>query len=177
MRNFPKKRVQIKKFYLINERINHPQLRVVDSQSQQIGILSKEEALKLAREKNQDLVLIAPQAQPPVAKIIEFSKFLYQENKKAKKAKIGSKGGTKDINFSLFIAPNDFNRLVKKGSEFIKEGYQLRVNLLLKGRELGKKDRAFDLINNFLKQLGEIKISKPPRLEGNVVRAVAVKSK
>lgn len=177
MRIFPKKRVVNQKFYFINERINGPTLRVIDSQGKQIGILTKEEALDLSRKQNKDLVLIAPQANPPVAKIIEFNKFLYQENKKAKKNKSGAKGGTKDINLSLFIAENDFNRLIKRGNEFIKDGYQLRISLVLKGRELIKKEYAFELINRYINSISEVKVTKPPRLEGNVIRAVLVKSK
>lgn len=177
MKNFPKKKRQSPKFYFLNERINHPTLRVVDNQGKQIGVLTKEEALGLAKNQNLDLVLIAPNTQPPVAKIIDFNKFLYQENKKARKSKSGSKGGTKDINLSLFIAENDLKRLIKKGNEFVKEGYQLRINLLLKGREHTKKDRAFALIKDFINQLKEVKITKEPRLEGSVIRAVVVKGK
>lgn len=177
MKNFPKRKRQSNKFYFLNERINHLKLRVIDNKGKQIGILTKEEALNLAKSQNLDLVLIAPQAQPPVAKIIDFNKFLYQENKKAKKSKSGSKGGTKDINLSLFIAENDLKRLIKKGEEFLKEGYQLRINLLLKGREYTKKDRAFALIKSFINQLKEVKIAKEPRLEGRVIRAVIIKGK
>lgn len=177
MRNFSKKKKQSHKFYFLNERINHPTLRVIDNQGKQIGVLAKEEALGLAKNQNLDLVLIAPQAKPPVAKIIDFNKFLYQENKKARKGKAGSKGGTKDINISLFIATNDLKRLIKKGEEFIREGYQLRINLPLKGREQTKKDRAFALIRDFINQLKEVKITKEPRLEGRVIRSVVVKGK
>lgn len=177
MRSFPKKRGLNQKFYLLNEKINQPNLRVIDDQGKQLGILTKEEAVNLAKREGKDLVLIAPRGQPPVAKIIEFSKFLYQENKRAKKSKSGHKGGTKDIKFSLFIAENDLNRLIKKGNTFVKEGYQLRINLVLKGRENIKKERAFELINSFISKLEGVKISKEPKLEGNVIRSVVVKAK
>ena len=177
MKNFPKKKKQSHKFYFLNERINHQTLRVIDNNGKQIGILLKEEALNLAKNQKLDLVLIAPQAQPPVAKIIDFKKFLYQENKKAKKSKSSSKGGTKDINLSLFIAENDLKRLVNRGAKFLKEGYQLRINLPLKGRERTKKDRAFVLIKDFINQLKEVKIAKEPHFVGSVIRAVIVKGK
>ncbi len=152
-------------------------LRVVDFEGKNWGVISRDEALKKAKELELDLVLVAPQANPPVAKIIDFKKFLYQENKKEKKSKSGQKGGTKDINFGLFIAQNDLQRLIKKGQDFIKEGFQLRLNLVLKGREIIKKQRGFDIISYFINNLGPVKISKPPKLEGQVIRAVVVKSK
>lgn len=167
-----------KKYYEINYRINADNLRVINEKGEQVGVMSKNEALKKAQELGVDLVLIAPQAQPPVAKIIDFKKFLYQEEKKAKEAKKGVKKSiTKDINLGLFIAEGDLLRLVEKGKEFLADGNQVRINLTLKGREIAKKQMAFDLINKFLGLLGEINISKPPRLEGRVVRTVVAKKK
>jgi len=140
--------------------------------------MDKSEAMRQALEKEVDLVLIAPQAKPPVAKIIDFKKFLYQEEKKEKEAKKGiKKSGSKDISLSLFIGVADLVRLENKGKEFLKEGYQVRVNLLLRGREVVKKPMAFDLVNKFIASLGEVNVSKPPRLEGRVIRAVVAKKK
>ncbi|GIW64906.1 MAG: translation initiation factor IF-3 [Patescibacteria group bacterium] len=167
-----------KKYYEINYQINADNLRVINEKGEQVGVMSKNEALKKAQELGLDLVLIAPHAQPPVAKIIDFKKFLYQEEKKAKEAKKGVKKSiTKDINLGLFIAEGDLLRLVEKGKEFLADGNQLRINLTLKGREIAKKQMAFDLINKFLRLLGEINISKPPKLEGRVVRTVVAKKK
>jgi translation initiation factor IF-3 len=151
---------------------------VIDDQGRQIGVLSKEEALRLAQEKELDLVLIAPNADPPVAKIIDFKKFLYQEEKKQKEAKKGiKKSVVKDIKLSLFIGPADLERLINKAREFLAEGNQVRLNLTLRGREMGKKDMAFDLIKKFIGSLGEINVSKEPRLEGRVIRAIVAKRK
>lgn len=153
-------------------------LRVIDSQNNQIGILTKEEALKKAYNEGVDLVLIAPNANPPVAKLIDFKKFLYQLEKKEKEAKKGvKKGVVKDIQLSLFIGPADLERLINKGKEFLEDGHQLRISLTLKGREIVKKQMAFDLINRFISQLGEINLSKPPRLEGRVIRTVLARKK
>lgn len=172
------RRPQHKKFYFLNYRIEAPTLRVIDDKGKQIGILSKQEALNTASDKELDLVLIAPKANPPVAKIINFKKFLYQEEKKLKEARKGIKRSiVKDIKLSLFIGPADFNRLINKGIEFIKEGSQLRMNLTLRGREISKKDMAFQLIRRYIASLGEVNISKDPRLEGRVIRAVVAKKK
>ncbi|MCX7956080.1 MAG: translation initiation factor IF-3 [Patescibacteria group bacterium] len=178
MRIFHKPKNQQKKFYETNWRINAPTLRVINEKGEQLGILSKNDALKKAQDEGLDLVLIAPSANPPVAKIIDFKKFLYQEEKKAKEAKKGiKKGTTKDINFNLFIASADLERLINKGKEFLNEGYQLRLNLTLRGREIAKKNMAFELVNKFIASLGEINLSKPPRLEGRVIRTVITKKK
>jgi len=174
----PKPKYQPRKYYDINYRINAPTLRVINEKGEQIAVMTKEEALKKAQEQELDLVLIAPKAMPPVAKIIDFKKFLYQEEKKAKEAKKGiKKSTTKDISLSLFIAEGDLSRLENKTKEFLKEGHQVRINLTLKGREMGKKQMAFDLVNRFITSLGEVNISKPPRIEGRVIRSVVSKKK
>lgn len=164
--------------YIINERIIAPELRVVDDLSKQIGILTREKALKLAKEKDVDLILIAPDAKPPVAKLIELNKFLYKEEKRLKEAKKGSKRGhIKNLQLSLFIGPADFERFVSRGKEFLSEGNQLRINLLLRGREVSKKDLGMQLIKKYISTLGELNISKEPRIEGRVISAVVSRKK
>jgi translation initiation factor IF-3 len=153
-------------------------LRVINEKGEQVGVLSKTEAQRQADQAGIDLVLIAPNAKPPVAKIIDFKKFLYQEEKKEQEAKKGiKKSGSKDISLSLFIGVADLTRLENKGKEFLKDGYQVRINLLLRGREVVKKPMAFDLVNKYIANLGEVNVSKPPRLEGRIIRAVVAKKK
>lgn len=170
--------VQKKKFYQLNHRIEAEQLRVIDEEGNQLGVLRKEEALKQAKAKEADLVLIAAQADPPVARIIDFKKFLYQQEKKQKEAKKGiKKSFTKDIKLSLFIGKNDLDRLLNKGREFLEEGSQVRINLTMKGREVIKRDRAVELVKQFIIDLGEVNVAKEPRVEGRVVRAVVSRKK
>lgn len=169
---------QPRKFYTINDRIQASPLRVVDNEGQQLGVISKDEALAQAKSREEDLILIAPTANPPVAKIIDFKKFLYQEEKKLKEAKKGIKKSiVKDIKLSLFIAAGDLGRLEQKGKEFLEEGNQVRLNLTLKGREMGKKTMGIELVNRFIQSLGEVNVSKEPRLEGRVIRAVVSRKK
>lgn len=178
LRTFYKKASKKRKFYLINYRIENSPLRVINEEGKQIGVMTKEEALQQAQEKGVDLVLIAPKANPPVAKLIDFKKFLYQEEKKEKEAKKGvKKSVVKDLKLSLFIAPADLARLENKGKEFLNEGHQLRLSLTLKGRENAKKNMAFELIRKFISALGEVNISKQPQLEGRVIRAVVARKK
>ena len=177
MRNFYRHRPE-KKFYFINHRIEAPTLRVIDKEGKQIGILSKFDALKQAQTQELDLVLIAPKADPPVAKIINFKKFLYQEEKKQKEAKKGIKKSiVKDIKLSLFIAKADLNRLINKAKDFLDAGNQVRINLLFRGREIGKRALGFDLINKVIKDLGEVNISKEPRLMGRIISTVISRRK
>ncbi len=178
MRTFHRPRYQPRKYYFINYRIEAPTLRVIDEKGEQVGVITKEEALRKAQELELDLVLIAPKAVPPVAKIIDFKKFLYQEEKKAKEAKKGiKKSTTKDVSLGLFIAAGDLARLENKGKEFLSEGHQVRINLTLRGREMGKKQMAYDLVNKYIASLGEVNVSKPPRFEGRVIRSVVAKKK
>jgi len=98
--------------------------------------------------------------------------------KKLKEAKKGAKKSVvKDLKLSLFIGPADFDRIVKRGKEFLDAGNQLRLNLTLRGREIVKKQMAFDLINRYIGQLGDMNVSKEPRLEGRVIRAVIASKK
>ncbi|MEK7071018.1 MAG: translation initiation factor IF-3 [Patescibacteria group bacterium] len=164
--------------FVINFQINFPQLRVIDWEGKQIGVLSKEEALKIAQEREEDLILVAPKANPPVAKIIDFKKFLYQEEKKLKEAKKGiKKSVVKDLKLSLFIAQADLERIIEKAREFLSDGNQVRINLTLKGREMGKQSMALELARKFIAQLGDINVSKEPRIEGRVIRAVVSRKK
>jgi len=141
-------------------------------------LMSRDEALDEASKRGLDLVLIAQNAKPPVAKITDFKKFLYEQEKKQKEAKKGAKKSVvKDIKLSLFIGPADLERMVNKTKEFLDEGNQVRLNLTLKGREIVKKQMAFDLLKKFIEGLEEVNISKEPRLEGRVVRAVVSRKK
>lgn len=164
--------------YVINDRIQANSMRLIDDKGKQIAILSRQEAFNIAQEKQLDLVLITNQVEPPVVKLIEFNKFLYQENKKQQEAKKGSKkSGIKDIKLSLFIGKGDFDRLVKKAREFLENGHQVRIGLLLKGREMGKKPMGFDLISQYIKSIGEVSLSHEPKMQGRVIIAVIGRKK
>lgn len=177
MRRFNKYKPK-RKFYFINHRIEAPTLRVIDKEGKQVGILNKFEAIQLAQKEEQDLVLIAPSADPPVAKIIDFKKFLYQEEKKGKEAKKGIKKSiVKDIKLSLFIAHADLERLINRAKQFLDEGNQVRLNLVLRGREFGKKGMGFDLVNRVITRLGEVNVSKEPRQMGRIISTVISRKK
>lgn len=143
-----------KKFYRINQYIRAPKLRVIDEDGKQIGILALSEALEKAKEKGVDLVEIAPTANPPVAKIIDFKKFRYLEEKRERKAKRGIKGGEiKGIRLTPFIAQADFDFRIRRAEEFLKEGNKVRVVVRFSRRQLGKKEFGYNLIKKFTETL------------------------
>ncbi|HLC94009.1 MAG TPA: translation initiation factor IF-3 [Patescibacteria group bacterium] len=164
--------------YTLNEHITYPTLRVIDEEGKQRGILSRQDAIVVARDEEKDLVLITNHVSPPVVKLINFNKFLYQENKRLKEAKKGNKKSMiKDVKLSLFIAKGDFDRLVAKAQEFLQEGHQVRIGLLLRGREMGKKPMAFDLMKSFIQVVGEVSVHHEPKMQGRVLIAVIGRKK
>lgn len=174
----PKRTKEVRKYYPLNANIAAEELRVVDEEGKFVGILHRSQALDKAREEEKDLVLIAAQANPPVAKIIDFKKFLYQEKKKNKEAKKGAKkSSTKDIKLSLFIGEMDYMRLMQKSKDFLKDGHQVRVGLLLRGRELGKKPMAMELMARFAHAIAEEATATEPKIQGKIISMVLTKKK
>jgi translation initiation factor IF-3 len=149
---------QNKKFYKINNYISATEVRLIDEEAKQIGVLSIQEARQMAQETGLDLVEIAPLAKPPVVKLIEFTKFKYQEAKKLKSEKKGSKGGeTKEVQMTPFISDNDYDTCVKKSTKFLTTGNKVRLSIKFKGRQIQRKEFGYSLISKFsddLKELG-----------------------
>lgn len=160
-----------RKFYRLNWRITAPQLRVIDKEGKLVGIFSKEEAIRLAQEKEVDLVEIAPYASPPVCKLVEFKKFLYQEKKKAREQKRGSKRkGMKEIRLRPFVGEHDFHVRLNQTKDFLKEGERVRVRVQFFGREIAKKKFGFEIINRLLNDLGEeVQVEREPHFIGKAL--------
>ncbi len=178
MKNKFRRPQKVDKYYALNYKIEAQNLRVIDSEGKQIGLLTRDEAIEKARQMEMDLVLISAHAVPPVAKITDFKKFLYHEKKKQQEAKKGiKKSVVKDIKLSLFIAKADLDRLINKAKEFLEEGNQVSINLTLRGREVTKRFMAIELVKNYIVALGDVTVAKEPRVEGRVVRAVVARKK
>ncbi len=119
----------------INNQIRAKELRVIDSENQNIGVLSFAEALKIAHEKDLDLIEITPNANPPVAKIMDFGKFQYENSKRLKKSRTNSKPTeTKSIQIKIGTGDNDLSLKAKNASKWLKEGHRIKVELFLAGR-------------------------------------------
>ncbi len=161
----------LKRSININDRVRGDQLRVLDDEGNMLGVLTRLDALDRARIAGKDLVEVAAAAVPPVAKIIDFNKYLYELAKKEKGTKKSSTE-TKEVKISLFIAENDMNRLAARASEFLREGHQVRVSLWLKGRELGKKEQARASLISFINKIERAKPMNEIALQGKVLRVV-----
>ncbi|HDH03942.1 MAG TPA: translation initiation factor IF-3 [Candidatus Campbellbacteria bacterium] len=119
----------------INNQINASELRVVDDKGENLGVLKTMDALRIAKERELDLIEIAPTAKPPVAKIMDYGKFQYQEKKREKEAKKKvHETETKAIQLGIGTSQHDLELKSKKASEFLKEGHRIKISLILKGR-------------------------------------------
>lgn len=157
-----------KSYWRINKNIHAPKIRVIGADGKQIGVISRKEALDLAKKAKLDLVEIAPKAKPPVAKIVDFGKFRYREEKKLRKQKKKSKGGElKEVRFSPFIAQGDYETRFRKLDKFLRENYKVRVVVVFKGRQMGSKKFGYQLIDRITEELGDrISVDMEPKFLG-----------
>ena len=151
----------------MNDEIRVPEVRCNVEGGESLGIVSIDKAMEKANEMGLDLVLIVPDAKPPVAKIMNYGKFKYQEEKKLKEQRKNQvKIDVKEIKLSVKIAENDINYKVKHAREFLEEGKHVRSRVFLKGRELSNPDAAKDVLLKVWSMLEDIAImDKEPKCE------------
>lgn len=131
-------------------------MRVIDENGDNLGEISREEALSLAREKELDLIEVAPDARPPVCKILDWGKFQYEQEKEQRKQKAKSKRvSLKEVRLTFKMAAHDLEIRAKQANGFLEEGQKVKVQLFLRGRERAHRQAAIDKINEFVKSLGE----------------------
>jgi len=154
-------------FYRINWQIRAPKLRLIDESGKQIGVYLLDEARKKAREEKLDLVEIASGANPPVAKLIDFNKFKYQESKKKREERKKQKGRLKEIRLTPFIEKADLDFRLKKIEKFLKKGCQVKIVVRFWGRQITKKNFGYQLIDQIAKYVsGWGEVEKNPKLMG-----------
>jgi len=142
--------------FRINQQIRAREVRLIDKKGEQVGVVKLEDALKKARERNLDLVEVAPGAKPPVVKILDYNKFIYeQEKKEAKSKKKTSTGGQKEIQLSPFIGDADLKYRLRKAKEFAKEGNNLKIVLRFKGRQITQQKFGYELLNKVVEELSD----------------------
>ncbi len=162
---------------MVNHNIRCREVRLIGSQGENYGIISTEKAQALADEKNLDLVIVSPNQAPPVAKIMNYGKYKYELEKKAKEAK--KKQHTieiKEIKIRYKIDVHDYNVRIKNIKKFIASGDKVKIVIMLRGREMQHAELAFNLANRFLEDLKDtaINVEKKPALEGrNVIIILA----
>ena len=149
-------------------------MRVVDEQGEMLGVMPIAQALEKAREAEVDLVEISPNAKPPVCKIIDFGKFLYNEQKKEKAQKKATKSHEiKGIRLSFRIGPGDMERQRKHAETFLLDHHPVRVQMIMRGREKAHKDLAKEKLNGFLESLKEFgTVEQEPKFSGFQMVAV-----
>lgn len=174
-RKQPAKRI----FYRTNERIFAHTLRVLDTEGKQIGVLSKFEALGKARQLGLDLVEVAPNAKPPVARIINFNKFLYQQEKKKKEEKKKTKAsGTKEVRLSPFIDAHDLEVMIRRAREFLKGNNKVRIVLKFQGRQIVHPEFGRETLNKTIGSLSDIsKLEREAHFEGKQLIAILTPEK
>ena len=152
---------------MINDQIRDKEVRLIDVDGAQLGIVPGRDAQQLADEKRLDLVKISPTAKPPVCKIMDYSKFRFEQSKKEKEAR--KKQRTIDIK-ELRLSPNtdthDVDVKVKKAIKFLKEGDKVKVTIRFRGRELGRTEIGYGIMNDFAQKVAEVgQVEKPPKME------------
>ena len=156
-----------KKELEINEAIRDREVRVIDSDGTQLGIMSSRDALRRAEDKNLDLVKIAPQAQPPVCKILDYGKYRFELQKRDKEARKNQKVvDIKEIRLSLNIDTNDFNTKVNQAAKFLAKGDKVKVSIRFRGREMAHTDLGLEVHKRFAQALEGAVVEKQPKLEG-----------
>ena len=152
----------------INEQIRDKEIRLIGADGAQMGIMSPRDALKMAIDKDLDLVKVAPQAKPPVCKILDYGKYRFEMQKKEKEAKKNQKVvELKEIRLSLNIDTNDFNTKVNQAAKFLQQGHKLKVSIRFRGREMAHKDVGREVLNAFFEKLEDVAvIDKDPKMEG-----------
>ena len=159
--------ISTKKELEINEEIRDKEIRVIGADGSQMGIMSAEQALKLAEEANLDLVKIAPTAVPPVCRVMDYGKYRFEQQKKEKENKKKQKVvETKEVRLSINIDTNDFNTKVNQANKFLKNGDKVKVSIRFRGREMAHSKLGLDVMERFGQAIEGGTIEKPAKLEG-----------
>lgn len=154
-------------------------VRLIDENDQQLGEVSIEEALRLAQEKELDLVEVAPLAKPPVCKILDYGKFIYRQNKIEQKHKrMQKKTEMKTIRLSLRIDEHDLEIKARRTREFLDDGNSVKVSLMFKGREAAHENLGMQKVQSFLDKVKDVAaIEAPAKKQGSSINMVLIPSK
>jgi len=162
----------------INERIRFPKIRVIDAEGQQLGIMSPREALKIAEERELDLVLVSDKADPPVCRIMDYGKFKFEQEKKAREAR--KKQHTvdiKEVKMRYKIEEHDYQVRINHAERFLKDGDKVKATVMFRGREIQHAHLAKELLERMAKDLEAIaEVQQAPKQEGrNMTMVIAPK--
>lgn len=171
---------QKRPFWRVNQAVQARQVRVIDTDGKQLGVFSAQEALVRAQAQGLDLVEIAPHANPPVVKIIEFAKFKYQQEKRAREARRKERRGTerKEVWLTPFIGESDYETRLEKIKEFLAQGHKVRVVVKFKGPQMAHKEFGYKIADRLKKDTQEIAgIDQEPKFLGRQLLFVLAPAK
>jgi translation initiation factor IF-3 len=153
----------------LNGQIRAQQVRLIDADGSQLGIKSIQEAITIAQDRGMDLVEVAPEANPPVCKVIDFSKYRYEKEKQRKEARKHQKGGhVKEIRFRLKISEHDFDTKLRSILKFVKQRDKVRITVMFQGREMEHQEIGHGLINRIIEYAGNDSVVEAnPQFMGN----------
>ena len=161
----------------MNERITSKEVRLIDDEGVNHGVVATSKALLMAQDKDLDLVVVSPNQEPPVAKILDYGKYKYEMAKRAKEAKKKQKVvEIKEIKIRYKIDVHDYNVRIKNIKKFLADGNKVKIVVMLRGREMQHNQLAYDLAERFLTDLQDVKmtVERKPSLEGrNVITILA----
>ncbi|HAT4313626.1 translation initiation factor IF-3 [Clostridium perfringens] len=169
---------KISKNFAINQEIREKEVRLISSTGEQLGVVSGRDAQKMADEAELDLVMISPNAKPPVCKIMDYGKFIYEQSKKEKEAKKKQKViSVKEIRVSPTIEKHDLEIKAKNAKKFLEAGDKVKITVRFRGREAEHSHVGIKILDSFLAQLEEVcSVEKPAKLEGrNMIMILAPK--
>ena len=168
-----------KSFIRINDRIRAREIRVIDENSEQLGIMAPFEALKIARERGLDLVEVSPNAVPPVCRIQDYGRYLYEKEKSERAAKKKQKIiVVKEVKFSVTVDEHDYQTKKNKAVGFLTGGDKVKASLRFRGRQMAHRDLGYNIINRLIQDIGEAGIVEfMPRMEGTTLHAILAPAK
>ena len=168
-----------KSFIRINDRIRAREIRVIDENGEQLGILAPFEALKIARERGLDLVEVSPNAVPPVCRIQDYGRFLYEKEKSERAAKKKQKViVVKEVKFSVTVDEHDYQTKKNQAVRFLTDGDKVKASLRFRGRQMAHRELGYAIINRLIQDIGEAgTVEFMPRMEGTILHAIIAPSK
>ena len=163
-----------KRFIRTNERIRSRELRVIDDEGNQLGIMTPYEALKIAREKTLDLVEVSPTAQPPVCRIMDYGKYLYQQEKREREAKKHQHQiVVKEVKFRINVDDHDYDTKKNHVLRFLAEGDKVKATIFFRGREMTRQGLGREILDRLITDIGDKGIVEfRPRQEGNTLHLI-----
>jgi len=168
-----------KSFIRINDRIRAREIRVIDENGEQLGILAPFEALKIARERGLDLVEVSPNAVPPVCRIQDYGRFLYEKEKSDRAAKKKQKIiVVKEVKFSVTVDEHDYQTKKNQAVKFLHGGDKVKASLRFRGRQMAHRDLGYNIINRLIQDIGDAAVVEfMPRMEGTILHAILAPNK